>query len=171
MRTRKNKEQFIEEMKKRINLREQLNIFYNDIYLPTLKKFDGKVYNIRFIKALREQAEKLNNLIYVKELEHTNTIEIQLRHNQYSYTDYESLWAKLVLTNEGRISYELTINDEIGKKWIENFNEYKNEYQMAIDNYDQYMTIAEQLEKALETYSKMPHAFRNNMDTEWMRIY
>lgn len=171
MRTRKNKEQFIEEMKKRINLREQLNIFYNDIYLPTLKKFDGKVYNIRFIKALREQAEKLNNLIYVKELEHTNTIEIQLRHHQYSYTDYESLWAKLVLTNEGRISYELTINDEIGKKWLENFNEYKNEYQMAIDNYDQYMTIAEQLEKALETYNKMPHAFRNNMDTEWMRIY
>ena len=66
MRTKKNKEQFIEEMKKRINLREQLNSFYNDIYLPTLKKFDGKVYNIRFIKALREQAVKLNNLIYVK---------------------------------------------------------------------------------------------------------
>ena len=171
MRTRKNKEQFIEEMKKRINLREQLNIFYNDIYLPTLKKFDGKVYNVRFIKALREQAEKLNNLIYVKELDYSNTIEVQLRYCSYNYTDYESLWVKLILTKEGRISYELTINDEIGKKWLENFNEYKNEYQMAIDNYDQYMTIAEQLEKALETYNKMPHAFRNNMDTEWMRIY
>ena len=171
MRTKKNKEQFIEEMKKRINVREQLNIFYNDIYLPTLKKFDGKVYNIRFIKALREQAVKLNNLIYVKELEDTDTIEIQLRYNQYNYTDYESLWAKLVLTNEGRISYELTINDEIGKKWLENFNEYKNEYQMAIDNYDQYMTIAEQLEKALETYNKLPHSFRNNLDTQWMHIY
>ena len=170
MRTRKNKEQFIEDMKKRINLREQLNIFYNDIYLPTLKKFDGKVYNIRFIKALREQAEKLNNLIYVKELDNTNTIKIQIKLS-YNYTDYETLWVKLILTKEGRISYELTINDEIGKKWLENFNEYKNEYQMAIDNYDQYMTIAEQLEKALETYNKMPHTFRNNMDTEWMRIY
>ena len=171
MRTKKNKEQFIEDMKKRINVREQLNIFYNDIYLPTLKKFDGKVYNIRFIKALREQAVKLNNLIYVKELEDTDTIEIQLRYNRYNYTDYESLWAKLVLTNEGRISYELTINDEIGKKWLENFNEYKNEYQMAIDNYDQYMTIAEQLEKALKTYNKLPHSFRNNLDTQWMHIY
>ena len=171
MRTKKNKEQFIEEMKKRINVREQLNIFYNDIYLPTLKKFDGKVYNIRFIKALREQAVKLNNLIYVKELEDTDTIEIQLRHHQYNYTDYETLWVKLILTNEGRISYELTINDEIGKKWLENFNEYKNEYQMAIDNYDQYMTIAEQLEKALETYNKLPHSFRNNLDTQWMHIY
>ena len=171
MRTRKNKEQFIEEMKKRINLREQLNIFYNDIYLPTLKKFDGKVYNIRFIKALREQAEKLNNLIYVKELDYSNTIEVRLRYYSYNYTDYESLWVKLILTNEGRISYELTINDEIGKKWIENFKEYTNEYQMAIDNYDQYMTIAEQLEKALETYNKMPHTFRNNMDTQWMTIY
>ena len=171
MRTRKNKEQFIEDMIKRINLREQLNIFYNDIYLPTLKKFDGKVYNIRFIKALREQAKKLNNLIYVKELDYSNTIGVQLRYSLYNYTDYETLWVKLILTKEGRISYELTINDEIGKKWLENFNEYKNEYQMAIDNYDQYKTIAEQLEKALETYNKMPHTFRNNMDTEWMRIY
>ena len=171
MRTRKTKEQFIEDMIKRINLREQLNIFYNDIYLPTLKKFDGKVYNIRFIKALREQAKKLNNLIYVKELDYSNTIGVQLRYSLYNYTDYETLWVKLILTKEGRISYELTINDEIGKKWLENFNEYKNEYQMAIDNYDQYMTIAEQLKKAVETYNKMPHTFRNNMDTEWMRIY
>ena len=170
MRTKKNKEQFIEEMKKRINLREQLNTFYNDIYLPTLNKFDGKVYNIRFIKALREQAEKLNNLIYVKELDNTNTIKIQIKLS-YNYTDYETLWVKLILTKEGRISYELTINDEIGKKWLENFNKYKNEYQRAIDNYDQYMTIAEQLEKAIETYNKMPHIFRNNIDTQWMRIY
>ena len=170
MRTKKNKEQFIEEMKKRINLREQLNTFYNDIYLPTLNKFDGKVYNIRFIKALREQAEKLNNLIYVKELDNTNTIKIQIKLS-YNYTDYETLWVKLILTKEGRISYELTINDEIGKKWLENFNKYKNEYQRAIDNYDQYMTIVEQLEKAIETYNKMPHIFRNNIDTQWMRIY
>lgn len=171
MRTNKTKEQFVEEMKKRINLREQLNTFYNEIYLPTLQKFDGKVYNIRFIKALREQAEKLNKLIWVKELDNRDSIEIQLRYNEYNYTDYETLWAKLILTNEGRISYELTINDEMGKKWLENFNEYKNEYQMAIDNYDQYMTIAEQLEKALETYNKMPHIFRNHLDTQWMRIY
>lgn len=170
MRTKKNKEQFIEEMKKRINLREQLNTFYNDIYLPTLNKFDGKVYNIRFIKALREQAEKLNNLIYVKELDNTNTIKIQIKLS-YNYTDYETLWVKLILTKEGRISYELTINDEIGKEWFVNFNKYKNEYQMAIDNYDQYMTIAEQLEKAIETYNKMPHTFRNNIDTQCMRIY
>ena len=171
MRTKKNKEQFIEEMKKRINLREQLNSFYNDIYIPTLQKFDGKVYNIRFIKALREQAQKLNNLMLIKELDNKNAIEIQIRYNQYNYNDYEALWAKLVLTKEGRISYELSINDYLGKKWIASFNEYQNEYQRAIDNYDQYMTIAEQLEKAVETYNKMPHAFRNNMDTEWMRIY
>lgn len=171
MRTKKNKEQFIEEMKKRINLREQLNTFYNDIYLPTLQNFDGKVYNIRFIKALREQAQKLNNLIWVKELDNRDTIEIQLRYNEYNYADYETLCVKLILTNEGRISYELTINDEMGKKWLESFNEYKDEYQMAIDNYEKYMTIAEQLEKALETYNKMPHTFRNNLDTQWMRIY
>lgn len=171
MRTKKNKEQFIEEMKKRINLREQLHSFYNDIYIPTLQKFDGKVYNIRFIKALREQAQKLNNLMLIRELDNKNAIEIQIRYNQYNYNDYEALWAKLVLTKEGRISYELSINDELGKKWIENFNEYKNEYQRAIDNYDQYMTIADQLEKALNTYNNLPQTFRNNLNTQWMLIY
>ena len=88
MRTKKNKEQFIEEMKKRINLREQLNSFYNDIYIPTLQKFDGKVYNIRFIKALREQAQKLNNLMLIRELDNKNAIEIQIRYNQYNYKAY-----------------------------------------------------------------------------------
>lgn len=171
MRTKKNKEQFIEEMKKRINLREQLNSFYNDIYIPTLQKFDGKVYNIRFIKALREQAQKLNNLMLIKELDNKNAIEIQIRYNQYNYNDYEALWAKLVLTKEGRISYELSINDELGKKWIANFNEYQNEYQRAIDNYDQYMAIADQLEKALNVYNNLPHTFRNNLNTQWMLIY
>lgn len=171
MRTKKNKEQFIEEMKKRINLREQLNSFYNDIYIPTLQKFDGKVYNIRFIKALREQAQKLNNLMLIKELDNKNAIEIQIRYNQYNYNDYEALWAKLVLTKEGRISYELSINDELGKKWIANFNEYQNEYQRAIDNYDQYMAIADQLEKALNVYNNLPHTFRNNLNTQWMVIY
>ena len=171
MRTKKNKEQFIEEMEKRINLNEQLNTFYNEIYLPTLQKFDGKVYNIRFIKALREQAQNLNNLIWVKELDSKNAIEIQLRYSQYNYNDNETLWTKLVLTKDGRISYELSINDDLGKQWLENFNEHKNTYQMAIDNYDQYMTIAEQLEKALDLYNKLPHTFRNNLDTQWMVIY
>lgn len=171
MRTKKNKEQFIEEMKKRINLREQLNSFYNDIYIPTLQKFDGKVYNIRFIKALREQAQKLNNLMLIKELDNKNAIEIQIRYNQYNYNDYEALWAKLVLTKEGRISYELSINDDLGKKWIASFNEYQNEYQRAIDNYDQYMAIADQLEKALNVYNNLPHTFRNNLNTQWMVIY
>ena len=171
MRTKKNKEQFIEEMKKRINLNDQLNTFYNEIYIPTLQKFDGKVYNIRFLKALREQAVKFNNLILVKELDYKNGIEIQLRYSQYNYNDNETLWAKLVLTKEGRISYELSINDELGKKWLENFNEHKNRYQMAIDNYDQYMTIAEQLEQALDIYNKLPYTFRDNLETQWMIIH
>ena len=171
MRTKKNKEQFIEEMKKRINLREQLNSFYNDIYIPTLQKFDGKVYNIRFIKALREQAVKFNNFILVKELDYKNGIEFQLRYNQYNYNDNETLWAKLVLTKEGRISYELSINDDLGKKWIASFNEYQTAYQRAIDNYDQYMTIADQLEKALNVYNNLPQTFRNNLNTQWMVIY
>ena len=75
------------------------------------------------------------------------------------------------MTKECRISYELSINDDLGKKWIASFNEYQNEYQRAIDNYDQYMAIADQLEKALNVYNNLPHTFRNNLNTQWMLIY
>ena len=57
MKTKLTKEQFIARMKKENKHRNDLLEFRNRIFLPTLQKFDGKVYNIRFIKALREANE------------------------------------------------------------------------------------------------------------------
>ena len=49
IRTIKTKEEFIKEIQERISISKNLLDVYNNIYLPTLKEFDGKVYNIRFI--------------------------------------------------------------------------------------------------------------------------
>ena len=98
-------------------------------------------------------------------------IEIQLRLSKWNYNDYESILLKCKTNNEGRIDYEATINDTYTKAWIENFKTYMGEYQKAIDNYDEYMKVFVELSEALDNYNKLPHTFRTNLDTSWMRIY
>ena len=170
MRTKSTKEEFINETNERIAMRETLCDFYYNTYLPTLKKFNGKVYNVRFIKALRESVSE-NKLFSISERKYNEGIEIRLRRHDWNYTDYETLYVKCNLNNEGRIDYEGTINDEINNAWISNFKEYTNEYRQSIERYDEYMKVAEKLEKVLDEYNKLPHTFRNNLETSWMRIY
>lgn len=170
MRTKNTKEEFITETKERIAMRETLCDFYYNTYLPTLKKFNGKVYNIRFIKALRESVAE-NKLFSISERKYNEGIEIRLRRHDWNYTDYETLYVKCNLNNEGRIDYEATINDEVNNAWVSNFKEYTNEYRQSIERYDEYMKVAEKLEKTLDEYNKLPHIFRNNLETSWMRIY
>lgn len=171
MRTRKSKEEFINYMKKRIEIRKTIMDFVENIYFPLMcTKYDGKVYNIRFIKELREAAEKMNELMYVKERDYDH-IEIQLRGDKYNYTDYQSIYVKCNLTSDGRIDYESTVNDKMGKDWIENFRKYADEYQMSIDNYDTYMAKAEEMEKLIKEYNKLPYPFRGNIDTSSWQVY
>lgn len=170
MRTKNTKEEFINETKKRIEMRETLCDYYYNIYLPTLKKFNGKVYNIRFIKALRESVAE-NKLFSISERQYNEGIEIKLMRHEWSYVDYETLYVKCNLNNEGRIDYEATINDELNTAWVRNFKESINGYQQSIDKYDEYMKVAEKLEQTLDEYNKLPHIFRNNLETQWMRIY
>lgn len=164
------KERFITTMQIRIAMRNTLIDFYKKSYLPALKKFDGKVYNIRFIKALRKEAENTGKLIHVKEMS-DNSIEIQLRASQFSYNDYESIYVRCDTNDNNRLSYENTINDKRNEAWNENFNKYTQEHYDAIKHYDEYMEKANELVKVLNEYNKLPHIFRNNLDTNWMRIY
>lgn len=170
MNTKKSKGDFINEMKQRIEKRNKLLDFYKNVFLPTLKKFDGKVYNIRFIKALREQTEG-NNLWWVTERSNSGEIEIRLRMDNFNYNDYEALWTKCLLNKDYRIDYEKSVGDYYAKAWLENFKEGIEGYQDTIDNYDKYMKVAENLDNALKEYNKIPHKFRGHLDTSYMHIY
>lgn len=160
MRQNRTKEQMIERLKKQISHRNDLLEFRNRVFLPTLQKFDGKVYNIRFIKALREANE--DELIYVRELE-SEQVVVEKRFKQYTYTDCEQIYLKVVL-RDGRIDASASVTDELGKAWMKNFKEYTDEMLKICNDYDAYMEKAENVRKAIEEYSKVPHVFRENIE-------
>ena len=172
IRTRMSKEDFIKEMKQRIEIRKTIMEFVENVYFPMIcTKFDGKVYNARFINALNDEAKKINELMYVKRGYSVDEIEIQLRLTRYNYTDYESIFLKLKTNAEGRIDYEATANDKLNIAWIESFKGGIAEYQKSIDNYDEYMKVFVELNEVLEKYNSLPYSFRKNMDTSWMKVY
>ena len=172
IRTNKTKEEFIKEMEQRINIRKTLMDFVDNVYFPMMAtKFDGKVYNARFINALNKEAKKISERMYVKIGYGRDEIEIQMRLPQWNYNDYESILLICKTNAEGRIDYDATINDHYTKAWIDSSKSYTEEYQKAIDNYDEYMKVFVELNETLEKYNKLPHSFRGNLDTSCMRIY
>ena len=172
IRTNKTKEEFINEMKERINIRRTIMDFVDNVYFPMMHtKFNGKVYNARFLNALNEEAKKVSERMYITKGYSQDEIEIRLRLTDWNYTDYESILLKCKTNAEGRIDYDATINDHYTKTWIDSFKSYIEEYQKAIDNYDEYMKVFVELANALEKYNNLPHSFRGHLDKSWMRIY
>lgn len=159
MRTKFTKEIFVERLTKENKHRHDLLDFYNRIFLPTLQKFDGKVYNIRFIKALREANE--DELIYVRERENEHII-VEKRFKKYNYTDCEQLYIKVILKG-GRIDAAASISDEMGKKWVENFKLHTDELLAVIENYELYIDKCEELQTAINEFSKISYKFRENI--------
>ena len=170
IRTIKTKDEFVKEMNERISISKNLLDVYNNIYLPTLKEFDGKVYNIRFIKALRAKVEN-NKRIYISERKYDDMIEIRQRTSDFNYTDYECLCVKCLTNEENRIDYNATLEDKYHNIWLKNFKEYFEEYQNAIDNYDAYMEQVNQLAKTINDYNNLPSPFRQNVEKTWLNIY
>lgn len=171
IRTIKTKDEFVKKIQERISIRKNLLDVYNNIYLPTLREFDGKVYNIRFIKALRAKVEN-NKRIYISERdEYDDMIEIRQRISDFNYTDYENLCVKCLTNKENRIDYNATLEDKYHNIWLKNFKDYIEEYQNVIDNYDAYMEQANQLAKTINDYNNLPSPFRQNLEKTWLNIY
>ena len=152
----KRKEVFVSYTQGQIERREELLKFYNKVFLPTLKNFDGKVYNKRFINALREQS--CNERLLVNELENDH-VRVDLRREKFTYTDYESIYFMVKLTDK-RIDYKASTEDSLGRNWILNFQRYTDELRAAIHSYDEYMEIVKKVNDAVHEYQKIPYAFR-----------
>lgn len=161
MRQKRTKEQMIERLNKQIAHRKDLLDFYNQIFLPTLQKFDNKVYNIRFIKSLREANN--DELIWIRELDNDHII-IEKRMDKFAYSDCEVMYIKVVINKQSRIDAIASIEDELGKKWIFNFEEGIDQMEQIIIDYDSYLEKANNVCKAIEEYSNLPHYFRENIE-------
>lgn len=174
VRTKKSKEEFIEVTKKRIEARKAILEFVENVYFPMMcTKFDGKVKNVRFIKALTEEANKINDWFYIKQCYCPNEIEIQLRISKWNYNDYESILLKCNTNAEGRIDYDATVNDKLGNQWIDSFKKWIEVYQDSIDHYDEYMAEFEKAAQIISKVNELPHPFRENIDKTsfYLRIY
>ena len=170
--TNNTKENFIKNMNDRIELRNIILDFYNNVFLPMLcLKFNGKVYNKRLINELNKEAQKIAPTLFVKEYYSYGEITICMRKEHFPYNDYESLLIKIVTNDEGRIDYDASIQDTYAVAWLNLFKVGIDNYQTTIDNYDKYMKVADQFEYALYAYNKLPYTFRQNINKDYLRIY
>lgn len=170
MRTMTSKENFVKETEKRIEVRKTLHEFYENVYLPMLcTKFDGKVYNKRLFTALNTEAKKIHKWLYVAEK--YGCIVFELRLSEFNYNDYESFLCKCLTDENGRISYDATINDETNAAWVKNYLKYTDDYRYAIDNYEECLKVANDMEEAVKKYNHLPSIFRRHMESEYINIY
>ena len=170
IRTKVTKEEFIDKTKRQIEARNTIMEFVDNVFFPMMAtKFDGKVLNVRFVKALSEEAKKINEQMRVRE--DYGNIEIQLLLDKWNYNDYEQIVLRCITNEDGRIDYEASVNDKMNNAWIANFKESTEEHQKAIDNYDEYMKVAVALNDAVDKYNNLPYVFRRGINKDYMNIY
>lgn len=160
MRLELNKEIFLQRVQDEVQRRNDLLNFYENVFLPMLDKFNGKVYNIRFIKALRDACQ--DDLMWVRELEY-DEIRVDKRSEKFNYSDYESIYMRLILNKDGRIDKEASLSDKLGQSRLNSFKNYTKELSSIADNYDEYMKVCEELKNALGKYKDLPYRFRQNV--------
>lgn len=168
METHKTKEQFIKDCEMRIANRNTLVDFYEKVYLPTLQKFDGKVYNKRFINALQTEAKKISEMMSIYDEEYH--IIISFQNYKYNYKDCENLYVGCKKV-DGRIDYQATIDDKTFKAWVDHFKLYTLDFQNAINNYDDYMAVANAMEQAVKAYNSLPSPFKGNINKNYISIH
>lgn len=174
-------EQFEERIRRQNKSQEELLKAYEKVFLPLLKKWDGKVYNRRFRTAIEQEleAQGFGNLskIYVSE-ESQHHEEVTLVLKQYlvpgDWNRYEVLYIQLIVKYDDgnyRISEADTISNERGQAWLNNARENIAERKKAVKNWKKYMKQAEQLQAAIKAYNELPHCFRENIIKYQFNIY
>ena len=143
MRTHKTKEEYIAELKGKIARRNEILKAYEEEFKPLLDKFNGKVYNARFINELRKQLQERNKLFNVlNERQSGQNIEfnIILRNDNYNYNDYEALYIGIVAPyTDGNQRIDTSKVHEYAKPWYNNFMDGIEELKGVVKNYDKYM--------------------------------
>ena len=187
MKTRQNKGDFFSTLKSEISHRETLRTFFDTTYQELLKKYDGKVYNKRFDTALNDALKAVSPLMWAKcELQSRNSysnykdnnlvqVVINFRNSSHNYNDNESLYTNIVLVTDANYNLRISAEDS-GKErytlaWLGNFDRETETRKAILKDYDKYLRMAEKMVEAVKTYNELPHRFRENIDTQYLRIY
>ena len=166
MRANKTKEEFINDLQTRIETRKDVLNIYENLFLPLLKKFDGKVFNKRFKTQFAEllKENKMENvLLRDRNLSFSNCFYVLEKQNyKFNYSDVESLYFQFVL-KDGRIDYESTVNQGDNMRHLKYFENDLKDYKNCINNYDKYMDIAKETEEKIKEFNDMHYLFRQNI--------
>lgn len=159
-------------------IRELLDIRQR-VYIPLLKKWDGKVYNKRFRTAIEDAIKEAGIYVetYVKESRQHHE-EVELHFYQYpekgNYCHQELLMVMLRVRYDNgnyRISEADTLADHYFTVWADNAEKDIRENEQAINYYEDYMEVASNMEKAINAFNELPFAFRSNISKYQFAIY
>ena len=165
----KDKETAISEIKRMVELNKQLQSIYDEIVVPTIKKFNGKVYNIRFIKALREAIK--DEMVWVKEMDSwNNEIQINAKYERWNYSHYETLYFRLVFNENGRIDADATLAKESNKKCVSNLQKHIDTAEDTLKNFDTYLNAIRDLYDMIKKVNDLPYTFRGNVNKNQLYI-
>jgi hypothetical protein len=150
----KTKEQYLSEVSTIITNRNDLTKFRKEVIEPAIVKFNGKVLNARFTKAISSDEKS----IYSK-ITSTNEHAVCISVTKYAQPKEEIMWLEIQLNNGGRIVGET----EMSKKWSDGFDNTTSAYLSLNDNYDKYMETVVELKNAIEKFNDLPSVFRANI--------
>lgn len=168
MYTKRNKEELINKLQKKIITCNVLKQFVTDVVFPTLKKFDGKVLNKRFYDTINNEIDGIYKTynIFVRKVVYRE-LDIIARLDEFAYNECVTYVIRMDLDDDKRIDYDKIMNDKIGTAWRGDFDKNTANYKSTIDNYDKFMEVAERLESLIKEYNDLPYSFRDNIDKNY----
>lgn len=177
--TYRNKERFIERQNVLVGTRNLIMQFYNEIYLPLIDKYNGKVINARFIHELEGNREYKGRRFFISHEDKNYTIQKEIMIQFYNhdfksssdYNDYETLYCGLVLNAEGRLDKKLTMENAIVQAWVKNFEAETQTIKDSIESYDKDMKFAEEFAEMCKKFNNLSSNFRRNLGANQFRVY
>lgn len=191
----KSKDEFLTIVKNRYALRVVMSGIYENVFCPLLDKFDGKIFNKRFVDAFTKgannylQENKSRLLIYcpgscgerrfysrsyesVGEPKHYVTFYFTARVDRWNYNVTEDIYFAISLNDEGRILAKDTKEREVFKRWaVSNFDSTTDAMKDTIDNYDEYILQVGQLLDYISKINALPYIFRENLYKYSFNLY
>ena len=187
MRAKQEKREFFNTLKNEISHREALRQFFNTTFQELLKKFDGKVYNKRFETALNESLKAVSPLMWCRCEQKGHNIysnfpkcprvevQINFRNEPRNYTNNEYFYTVVVLNYDENFNARINAADSAKEKytlaWADSFDKETATEKEILKSYDKYLKVAAKMAEAVESYNKLPMRFRENIDTQYLRIY
>ena len=158
--TKKSKEEFLMRMAETIALRNELVNFFNKVYRPMLKTYNGKVLTMRLLNSLNKQGEQQPHKVTCRLNDSKTEITFSVMHSGHNYNDVETLYTRVQTDLDGRILFVASMRDQYTLVWLNNFKKTTKECVKCQRNYDKYLKQVAVLHNMIQSYGEIPAHFR-----------